>query len=316
MIVGEDMAKNKIFKTLDEQIEILKSKGLVINDEQKAMEILFRENYFFISGYRHLFMRSYKDMQFVEGATFDELYAMFIFDRRLRNIMFKHILVIENNMKSIISYQLSKKYGFKEKDYLNPKNFTQDTLKTRQVHDVINKMKRQIRVNGAKHTATMHYINNYGYIPMWILVKVLSFGIISELYNILKTNEQIDIAEIYNIDPDTLSEYLNLLSNYRNLCAHEEVLYDHRTQRMIPDTKYHYLLAIDMTDDEYNYGKNDLFAVIIIMKQMLREEEFVQLINEIGYEIDILDGKIDSVPLNLILNKIGFPDNWREIKTL
>lgn len=316
MIDGDSMAKNKIFKTLDEQVEILKSKGLVIQDERKAMEILFRENYFFINGYRHLFMRSMKESRFIEGTTFEELYAMFVFDRRIRNIMFKYILMIENNVKSIISYQLSKKYGFKEKDYLNPKNFSQDSMKSRQVHDVLNKMKRQIRVNGKQHTATLHYISNYGYIPMWILVKVLSFGIISELYNILKTEDQLDIAEFYNVDPDTLAVYLNLLSNFRNLCAHEEILYDHRTQRMIPDTKYHYLLSIDMTDDEYNYGKNDLFALVIIMKQMLRESEFIQLINELGYEIDELDGKINVVSLNLILNKIGFPDNWREIKLL
>ena len=42
---------NKIFKSIDEQIEILKSKGLVINDLDKTKDILFRENYFFISGY-------------------------------------------------------------------------------------------------------------------------------------------------------------------------------------------------------------------------------------------------------------------------
>ncbi len=310
------MSKKKIFKTLDEQVEILKSKGLIFEDEERAKGILFRENYFFINGYRRLFTRSLQESKFIEGTTFEELYAMFLFDRRLRNIMFKYILVIENNIKSIISYQLSRKYGFKEKDYLNPKNFSQDSMKVRQVHDVINKMKRQIRLNGRQHTATLHYISNYGYIPMWILVKVLSFGIIAELYNILKIEDQIEIAELYNIDSETLSIYLNLLSNFRNLCAHEEILYDHRTQRMIPDSKYHYLLSIDMTDDEYNYGKNDLFALIIIMKQMLSKDEFTLLIDEIGYEIDVLDGKIDVVPLNLILNKIGFPDNWRDIKSL
>ena len=53
------MAK-KVFRSLEEQIEILKSKGLIIEDEIKTKEILFRENYFFISGYRHLFMKSYK----------------------------------------------------------------------------------------------------------------------------------------------------------------------------------------------------------------------------------------------------------------
>ena len=306
----------KIFKTLDEQIQILQFKGLEVNDIDKAKSILFRENYFFVSGYRRLFMRSNKDSMFIKGTTFDELYATFLFDRRIRNIMFKYILIIENNMKSIISYQLSKKYGFKDKDYLNPKNFTQDGIKSRQVNDVLNKMKRQIRVNGRQHTATLHYLSNYGYVPMWILVKVLSFGIISELYNILKAEDAYDIAEYYNLQPETLSIYLNLLSNYRNVCAHEDMWYDHRTQRSIPDCRYHYLLDIEMTDDEYNYGKNDLYALIIIMKQMLQEEEFHDLIYEIGYEIDILDGKVDTVPLNLILNKIGFPNNWRDIANL
>ena len=305
--------RSKVFKTLDEQIEILREKGLIIRDETKTKDILFRENYFFISGYRHLFMRSLKDNEFISGTTFEELYGMFIFDRRMRNIFFKYILIVENNIKSIISYCLSKKYGYRDKDYLNPKNFTQDPMKARQVKDVLSKMKRQIRVNGKEHTATQHYIQNYGYIPMWILVKVLSFGIVSELFTILKVEDQIQIAQNYNLDIETLSIYLSILANFRNVCAHEDVLYDHRTQRVIPDTKYHYQLNIDMTDDEYNYGKNDLYALVIIMKQLLTDFEFRELVYEIGYEIDVLDGKVDVIPLNQILNRIGFPDNWRDI---
>jgi len=305
--------KNKIFKNLDEQIQILSSKGLVINDERKAKEILIRENYFFLSGYRHLFMRSNNDNVFIKGTTFEELYGMFLFDRNVRNIMFKYILVVENNLKSIISYELSRKYGYKEKDYLDIKNFTQDALKSRQVKDVLNKMKRQIRLNGRKHTATMHYIDNYGYVPMWVLVKVLSLGIISELYNILKLEDKLVISELYKMESDTLGIYISLLANYRNICAHEDILYDYRTQRVIPDSRYHHLLNIDKTNDEYIFGKNDLFALLIMLKQMLSSEEFHDLIGEIGYEVDHLDGIVDVVPLNRILNRIGFPDNWRDI---
>lgn len=303
----------KTFKTLEEQIEILRSKGLVIGEEEKAKQILFRENYFFISGYRHLFMENSKQNRFIPGTTFEELYATFLFDRYVRNIMFKYILIIENNIKSIISYTLSKKYGFKEKDYLNPKNFTQDSLKVRQVHDVLNKMKRQIRVNGRQHTATMHYIDNYGYIPLWILVKVLSLGILSELYLILQPEDQENVASYYHLSAEVLSIYLPILANFRNLCAHEDILYDHRTQRKIPNCKYHYQLNIEQIEDEFRYGKNDLFALLIIMKETLTDDEFRNLAYEIGYEIDILDGKIDVVPLNVILNKMGFPDNWREL---
>ena len=304
----------KIFKTLDEQIDILKGKGLTVKDETKTREILLRENYFFISGYRHLFTIE-KD-KFLDGTTFEELYATFLFDRAIRNTFFKNILVVENNIKSITSYQLSKKYGFKEKDYLNPNNFSQDSLQTRQVYDVLNKVKRQIRVNGRKHTATFHYIEHYGYIPFWILVKVLSFGIMAEFFDILKYEDQEDISNFYKINPEVLGIYLSLLSNFRNVCAHEDILYDHRTQRVIPDTKYHELLNIPKDDDGYIYGKNDLFSLVIMMKVLLSKDDFEDMIDEIKREVNRLDKIVNVVPLDTILNRIGFPSNWYAIKDL
>lgn len=306
----------KIFKTLDEQIDILKNRGLIISDVENAKNILFRENYFFINGYRHLFQRPNIDNEFIAGTTFDELYGTFVFDRNIRNIMFKYILIIENNMKSIISYYLSRKYGFKEKEYLNPKNFNQDSIKVRQVYDVLNKVKRQIRVNGSQHAATSHYISNYGYIPLWILVKVLSFGIVSELYGILKPEDQLTIAKVYNLDPETLITYLQLLSNFRNLCAHEDILYDHRTQRSIPNCKYHVILNIEKDEDEYKYGKNDLFALIIIMKEMLQDNEFKDMTLEIEHIIKNLEYNLKTIPIGKVLDRMGFPENWQQIANI
>jgi len=303
----------KIFKTLDEQVEILKNKGLIISDEKKARKILFKENYFFISGYRHLFARSNTKL-FLEGTTFEELYGTFIFDRTIRNIFFKNILIVENNIKSIMSYQLSKKYGFKEKDYLNIDNFSQDNLHTRQVHDVLDKVKRQIRINGRQHTATTHYIDNYGYIPLWILVKVLSFGIMAEFFSILKDEDKNAICQNYNISVDTMSTYLSLLSNFRNVCAHEDILYDHRTQRVIPDCDYHFLLNIPQVEEEFIYGKNDLFSLVIILKQMLSKKEFDEMIEAVKKAVEVLDEIVDVVPLSKILNQVGFPSNWYQIK--
>ena len=301
----------KVFKNLDEQIEILKNKGLVITDEEKAKNILLKENYFFINGYRHLFMK--EKGKFIEGTTFEELYAMFMFDRKIRNIFFKNLLIVENNVKSLISYSLSKEYGYKEKDYLNIENFTNDSIKIRQVKDVLNKVSRQIRVNGSQHAATCHYINNYGYVPLWIVVKVLSFGIIAEFYDIFKHQDKKNIANYYKLDTEVLSIYLHILANYRNLCAHEDILYDHQAQKPIPDSKYHELLNISKDEEGYICGKDDLFAVMIILKQMLSETEFRELVNEIGYEIDVLSAKTEILPVNHFTNRIGFPDNWRDI---
>ena len=109
---------------------------------------------------------------------------------------------------------------------------------------------------------------------------------------------------------------MTILSNYRNLCAHEDILYDHKTQKVIPDNKYHELLNIPRVDDEYIYGKNDLFSVVIIMRYMLTDGEFRDLKNELGFELDMLDGKTNVLPIKSFLDKFGFPENWRDIDTL
>ena len=308
--------KTKEFKTLDEQIEILKNRGLVINDIDGAKRLLLRENYFFINGYRHIFLKNRNGNDFIKGTTFEELYAVFQFDRNFRNILFKNLLIVENNLKSILSYCLSKKYGIKEKDYLKPSNFSQDIKKIRQVNDVLSKIKRQIKLNGRQHSATLHYLSNYGYVPLWILVKLLSFGMINELYSILKPEDKLLIAEYYNLDVETLGIYIGLLSNYRNLCAHEDIVYDHKTQKEIPDTRYHRILDIPTMNDEYEYGKNDIYAVVIMLKQVLDERDFSSFIGEVSYELSLLDGRVEVIPQRKILDMMGFPENWEDITNI
>ena len=307
---------NKEFKNLEEQIAILEFKGMTIEDKEYAKEVLLRENYFFLNGYRHLFLKSETDKKFLPGTTFNELYSLFLFDREFRNIIFKNLLLVENNAKSIISYQLSKKYGYKENEYLKPKNFTERRDKQRQVLDIIKKMKRQVRVNAPQHTATKHYVDHYGYIPLWILVKVLSFGIVGELFQILKKEDQEGIADIYNLSVDTLSVYLPILSNYRNLCAHEDIVFENRTQKYIDDTIYHSMLGIPKMDGEYIYGKNDNFALVIMLKQMLTDVEFKNLMNEIKHAIDNLEYNLNTIGIDKVLDRMGFPENYYQLTNI
>ena len=303
----------KIFKTLDEQVEILKNKGLVIDNVDYAKEILLRENYFFLNGYRHLFMKSSDNSMYIPGTKIEELSSLFLFDRKIRNIFFKNILIVENNVQSIISYQLSKKYGYKEKDYLNPNNFVNNGAKRKQVSDLISKMKRQIKTNAVQHAATQHYVNNYGYIPLWVLVKVLSFGIVSELFSVLKKEDQYEIVDLYDLDIDVFSNYLVILSNYRNLCAHEDIMFDNRTQKYINDTKYHRILNSPMMDNEFIYGKNDLYALVIILKSLLKDNEVKDMVNEIDKAISNLEFNLRSIPIDKVLDRMGFPDNYMDI---
>lgn len=305
----------KIFKTIDEQIEILRSKGMVFEDYDKAREILLRENYFFLNGYRSPFLMN-GTKRFIEGTTFDELYSLFTFDRFFRNIIFKNVLIVENNYKSIYSYVLSKKYGYKEKDYLNINNFDRSKEKNSQINDLLRKLKRQIRINGYQHQATSHYINNYGYIPMWVGVKVLSFGLMSELFTILKSEDRKEIADYYNLSPEKIENYMSILANYRNLCAHEDILFNHETQKTIADTTFHLQLGIPKVDDEYIYGKHDIFALLIILKELLTTDDFKMMMNEICYEIDKLSSKLKVIDVSKVLYRMGFPENYKQLSYL
>ena len=306
----------KIFKTIDEQIDILKNKGLSFQDFNNVSEVLVRENYFFLNGYRHLFLKSPNSNSFIEGTNFSEMYALFCFDRNLRNILFKNILIVENNVKSIFSYVISKNHGYKETTYLNVSMFTKDPKKIKQINDLIKKMKRQIRVNGKQHNATKHYMENYGYLPLWVVVKVLSFGIVSELYTIMKSEDQNEISTYFNVSVDELSTFLPVLSNYRNLCAHEDICYEHKSHTYISPTKYHHILNIPKIDNEYIYGLNDMFALIIILKELLRSEDFNLLMHELSYELDVLEGKLKTISISKVLDRMGFPPNYLEIVRL
>ena len=64
---------------------------------------------------------------------------------------------------------------------------------------------------------------------------------------------------------------------------------------------------------EYIYGKNDLFAVIIIFKILLNKKAFRLMMKEIEYEIELLDGRVDTIPISKVLDRMGFPENYIEI---
>lgn len=123
----------KEFKSYQEQIEILKSRGLKFKDETTAKEYLKRENYYnIINGYKDLFIKNnISPEEFKENVYFEEIYSLYKFDRNLRNILMKKILIFENSFKSIIAYEFSNKYGYK--NYLNSDNFNQSNIENKKM---------------------------------------------------------------------------------------------------------------------------------------------------------------------------------------
>lgn len=329
------MNNKKTFKSIDEQLIILKDRGLVINDEEQVKNILLSENYYkIINGYKDLFVEyeEYVDEngelkyveKFKEGTTFEELYRMYVFDSEIKRIILNKILKIESNLRSLISYNFSMKYG--EDNYLKFSNFDSlkgvnapiDTLQQRatHIHELIANIQKTVATSISKKDYIKHYITKYGYIPLWVLVNIISLGTLSKFYDLMYQPERVNVSKYYNIKENELSQYIKNIAFYRNLCAHDDRVYNAKLGKTnsIPDTIYHKTLGIPMVNDRYAYGKNDLFSLIITLKILLPQNEFYNLFNVINHQVYRLENCLTSINITDVYDVMGFPNTWREIK--
>lgn len=309
----------KVFKSHNSQLRILRSRGLIV--KSSAKKILESENYYnVINGYKDLFLdRTVASETYINGAEFTEIFALYEFDRELRFIFLKRLLKIENQIKSVIAYKFSEKY--RHDNYLKLVNFDSHNHNNGKLQDimrVISTFQRAISDQSGKHNAVTHYVTEYGYVPLWVLVNVLTFGNISKFYGVLKHQDRQAVAKEFAIADNVFFSYLKLMSIYRNVCAHDERLYNTKLGNLeIVSGPIHARLAIPRAQNgKYVSGTNDLFALLICIKEFLpkrQKGEFAETIRQIDKEIEKLKGKIHTINVNDVLSAMGFPSNWKSL---
>lgn len=298
---------SKEFKTIEEQIDILKSRSLIVN-ENEAKIIFSKNNYYYlINGYKDLFVnKNNNEEKYKKNVTLNEIYALYEFDSEIRMDFLKYILKIERRIDTYIAYEFSKKYG--HYNYLISDNFENTKSNAMNITNLIstinNNMIKQMK---NKNKMLNHYMNKYGYVPFWVLIRIMTFGEISKFYSLMKQKDQNAIAKNFNIRENILKSYLENLAIIRNLCAHDEKIYDIRLRKCIGTTEYYKIMGIE------NTGKKDLFSVIIILKTLLEEKEFKDFYSILIDNIEKLEKNIKSIQFSEILNKMGFPDKYKEM---
>ena len=305
------MEKN--FKTVEEQIILLKERGIVINDKS-AKEILTENNYYYlINGYKNMFLdnRCQKE-KYIENVSLEEIYALYKFDGELRMNLLRYILIIERRLDTYISYEFSKIYGNKE--YLIENNFDNNKKNNYKIVSLIADIKtnttKQIKIG---NKMLNHYIKNYGYIPLWVLIRIMTLGEVSKFYEVMKQKDQNAVAKKFGVREKTLKTYLHNIAIVRNICAHDEKLYDLRLNNAIIKNKIHSYFNLDLHDKKYSNGYKDLFSITIILKVLLKEIEFKNFYTVLLNNLEDLKKDINSIEYNKILNKMGFPKNYEKL---
>ena len=307
----------KKYMTYDEMIDLLQSRNICIDSpekKRKAKMILQREGYYnVINGYKTPFLDSGSPESYKSGTTVDEIFAVYAFDRAIREIFLRSILHVETNVKTLISDRISSNYGYD--NYLLYCNF--DT-NIRDASEKITKLFSSIQSQIAAHSLDpniAHYLKNHGYIPMWVLNSILSFGTMSKFYSLMKQQDRQFVSRIFNIQDNTLTNFLNYLSVIRNFCAHGNRLYCFTSKRPLADTDVHKNLSITLHNNHYLNGKNDLFSAVIILRYLLSSKEFSYFVSELNGAINKLSSKLNTISIDEIMDTMGFPHNWKDVKS-
>lgn len=288
----------KEYKTNEELIDYLSSKGVVITDKKDALQKIERYTYYsIVNSYKSIFKD--KNNNYINDVCFDEIYALFEFDKNLKNIMLKFCLEIETVIKSAMANQISKVYGVK--DYLNTSNWDNsidDDIKEILFEKINNEIKKDYKV----HTAVTHYIDKYGFVPPFVLVKILTFGVASSYYGLLKQSDRQAIAKYFKISDKLLKQILKNLTTIRNIAAHSDRLYNYTSK---------FYLSFKLIDSTYMKQDNitNLYMVIRCMEKLLTKEQYEELYNSILEEISKLGEKLNSIEISNIIQRMGFPMN-------
>ena len=301
----------KRFLTYDEQISFLsEQKQLIIEDQEYAKRILFQTGYFaLVNGYKRIF-KNPQTNKFQVGVRFEDVYGMYCFDRNLRSILLKYILICEQTIKSSLSYHFCQIYGEDQKAYLNPINYLQSENHSRIIKKLIQKMSAQLNENSSYYYIR-HYVKRYQSVPFWVLVNTLTLGQVSKMYSCQKSRVKIQICKDFGeIRENELERMLSIMTKFRNVCAHNDRLFNFKTQDALPDLLIHQMLQIPRRLGRYCCGKEDLFAQVIILKMLFQEEDFEWFYTELKQCF-----QRHSV-YETILYQMGFPENWKEIANI
>lgn len=294
----------KKFLDYQNQVSKLKSKGLLISDDNKAIETLKQTSYFaLVNGYKKAFKSD--NGNYIKGTRFDHIVSLYEFDIKLSELFLKYILIFERGIKSHISYYFSENYPNSYHDYFNALNYDySDDNKRIDINKFINTL-YSVYYKSQPQEYMKHYMKKHNKeIPLWVLVKVMTFGSISKMYALLQQKQQDRISSEYNLTNGQLNSILSFLTYFRNVCAHNERLYNYHTRLSIPPALFKGVSV------PANYPNNNLFSAVICFKSVLPNGKFREFISELQ---QIISGfSLDGCPVTKenILSEMGFDTNW------
>lgn len=289
------MRRSKPILSIEDQIKLLKSRGLIFSDENNAESLLEKISYQKIFAYRFLFYE--KNNIFYSGTKFEDIFEIYKFDSKLRNLMFEVISFYEVVIKTQISNHLGTNYGIHS--YLETNFFDKKII-----HDkFLLKLSSEIESNQNKSSILKSHYEKYDDdLPIYKVIEILTFGTISKFYGNLEINIRKNFGKKYYPQIKSSHEYLKswlyTLLEIRNDCAHNSPII---TKKLMYPPKKLKKTEWDSCD------LNHLWGVILVLKEVLNEtDEWTY------FKIQFKNLIYTSSKKDNIIKSMKFPTNWEK----
>lgn len=289
-----ELKKHQPSMTLDEQINNLKTIGLIIANEEYAKKILNDISYFRLIKAYSLNLKP-KNGDYIENVTFEQIVELYLFNANFRQILSPEIEKIEINMRCRIANYFGEQYGVL--GYLDANNFENPKYHQNFLDDIEEEINRNFKAPFVKN-----FRENYegGYLPIYALVEVFSFGTLSKFYKNMKNPDKKAVAKSFGVGYTYLESWLESISHVRNICAHYGRLYNAK------------LSKTPILFKEYSssgIGNNRIFGVLLCLRTLLKYDLHWNLFVD---KVEMLFEKYESVNRKTM----GFPENWKELLEL
>lgn len=292
------MIYSKETYTIDQHIEQLKHRGLIIDDTALAKHYLQHVSYYRLAGYWWPMQEDKEKHIFKAGSRFEDVIHLYNFDRELRILLFDVIEKIEISLRTKLIYHLSHEFG---------SWWFQDTTLFQDTQALIKTLASlQEEIERSKDTFIKEHKKKYKddlrFPPVWKTLELTSFGALSKLYGNLKNDIQSKdrIAEEFGaVNHTYLPSWLQSIAQIRNYCAHHSRLWNKNlpgTPKILSKPPYHWVSDVPRDTQK-------LYVHLCIMRYMLN---IIVPNNSFSEKLQALLTNYPSVDQNAL----GFKSNW------
>lgn len=323
----------KPHRNFQEQLALLKSRGLDVGEHREAIAALKRIGYYRLSGYLYPLRRELPDTagvtavktrsdDFVDGASLAAILELHDFDRKLRSLLFEALQALEVGLAVHVGYSLGKRHplGHLTRSHLDASSCSSPPSKPRSgigdVHSEWLARYESLLADSKREDFVKHHHSKYnGQLPIWVATEVMDFGSLVRLYSLLNTKDRDQIGQALGLKKacgPTLHAWLRSLNILRNHCAHNNRVWNRtfpypppKPSLVVMDDKLHHINDIDQDARQKLYHLAAIIAYLIV-----RVDPATTWPLKFRTELR----KFKSVNGMTPENTMGFPAGWSELE--